>query len=307
MAVQARAFWVRRPGVGEIRPVTLAAPGPDEVLVRTLSLGHQPRHRDAGVPRDGAARPVRDDARAVSGRATSRAGQVRLPQCRGGGGGPGRPARAHCLLPLPASDPLRRAGRRRHPRPAEVPRAREPCWPGPSRPRSTPSGTPRRWSATAIAVVGAGMVGCCVAPAARRHPRYRVQARRRRRGAGAGRDGIRHPVRRAGRRAGRLRPGHSRQRHLGRAAARRSRCSPPTARGRTELVRRPTRARCRSVRTFHSGRLTIRASQVGTVSPAQQGRRTHADRLALALRLLRDPAFDVLLTGSSTFDELPDG
>jgi len=58
--------------------------------------------------------------------------------------------------------------------------------------------------------------------------------------------------------------------------------------------------------TFHSGRLTIRASQVGTVSPARSGRRTTADRLALALELLRDPAFDVLITGHSPFVELPD-
>ncbi len=48
---------------------------------------------------------------------------------------------------------------------------------------------------------------------------------------------------------------------------------------------------------FHSGRLGIRASQVGEVAAARRGTRTHADRLALALRLLRDPAFDVLLTG----------
>ena len=34
-------------------------------------------------------------------------------------------------------------------------------------------------------------------------------------------------------------------------------------------------------------------------------RRTTADRLALALELLRDPTFDVLLTGESRFDELP--
>jgi threonine dehydrogenase-like Zn-dependent dehydrogenase len=56
---------------------------------------------------------------------------------------------------------------------------------------------------------------------------------------------------------------------------------------------------------FHTGRLSLRASQVGTVSPARSGRRTTADRLALALELLRDPAFDVLVTGSSRFDELP--
>jgi hypothetical protein len=57
---------------------------------------------------------------------------------------------------------------------------------------------------------------------------------------------------------------------------------------------------------FHVRRLGVRASQVGTVSPARSARRTTADRLALALALLRDPAFDALLTGESPFGELPD-
>ena len=57
---------------------------------------------------------------------------------------------------------------------------------------------------------------------------------------------------------------------------------------------------------FHSRRLSIRASQVGAVAAARRHRHTHADRLALALRLLRDPAFDALLTGDSAFAELPD-
>jgi threonine dehydrogenase-like Zn-dependent dehydrogenase len=57
---------------------------------------------------------------------------------------------------------------------------------------------------------------------------------------------------------------------------------------------------------FHSGRLRIHSSQVGTVSPARSARRTRADRLAIALDLLRDPTFDVLLTGESRFDELPE-
>ena len=35
-------------------------------------------------------------------------------------------------------------------------------------------------------------------------------------------------------------------------------------------------------------------------------RRTTADRLAIALDLLQDPAFDALLTGESHFDELPE-
>jgi threonine dehydrogenase-like Zn-dependent dehydrogenase len=57
---------------------------------------------------------------------------------------------------------------------------------------------------------------------------------------------------------------------------------------------------------FHSRRLSVRASQVGTLSPARSGRRTTSDRLALALDLLRDAAFDALVTGQSRFGELPD-
>ncbi len=57
---------------------------------------------------------------------------------------------------------------------------------------------------------------------------------------------------------------------------------------------------------FHSARLGIRASQVGEVARARRGRRTPADRMALALRLLEDPAFDALLTGESAFAELPE-
>ncbi|MEV0300812.1 zinc-dependent alcohol dehydrogenase [Streptomyces prasinus] len=55
---------------------------------------------------------------------------------------------------------------------------------------------------------------------------------------------------------------------------------------------------------FHSRRLVIRSSQVGTVSPARPGR-SYADRLALALDLLADPALDALVTGESPFTELP--
>jgi threonine dehydrogenase-like Zn-dependent dehydrogenase len=56
---------------------------------------------------------------------------------------------------------------------------------------------------------------------------------------------------------------------------------------------------------FHARRLTLRASQVGTVAAARRATRQPRDRLRLALELLRDPALDVLLTGSSPFDELP--
>ncbi|MFC4465569.1 zinc-binding alcohol dehydrogenase [Streptomyces xiangluensis] len=57
---------------------------------------------------------------------------------------------------------------------------------------------------------------------------------------------------------------------------------------------------------FHSRRLVVRSSQVGTVSPARSGRRTYADRLALSLELLADPALDALITGSCAFEELPE-
>jgi threonine dehydrogenase-like Zn-dependent dehydrogenase len=57
---------------------------------------------------------------------------------------------------------------------------------------------------------------------------------------------------------------------------------------------------------FHSRRLTIRSSQVGMVATRRRGSRSTADRLALALELLRDPSFDHLLTGDSSWRELPD-
>jgi 2-desacetyl-2-hydroxyethyl bacteriochlorophyllide A dehydrogenase len=56
---------------------------------------------------------------------------------------------------------------------------------------------------------------------------------------------------------------------------------------------------------FHASRLTVRSSQVGLVSPARRSARTAGDRLALALDLLRDDAFDHVLTGSTPFPSLP--
>ncbi|NUS35389.1 MAG: zinc-binding alcohol dehydrogenase [Pseudarthrobacter sp.] len=57
---------------------------------------------------------------------------------------------------------------------------------------------------------------------------------------------------------------------------------------------------------FHARRLSIRSSQVGMVARARRHRRTNADRLDLAVSLLKDPVFDVFLTGSSAFQDLPD-
>lgn len=57
---------------------------------------------------------------------------------------------------------------------------------------------------------------------------------------------------------------------------------------------------------FHSQRLTIQASQVGAVAPSRRAGARHADRLAEALTLLDDPALDALITHESRFEELPD-
>jgi hypothetical protein len=42
------------------------------------------------------------------------------------------------------------------------------------------------------------------------------------------------------------------------------------------------------------------------VARARRHRRTTADRLDLAVSLLKDPVFDAFLTGSSRFEDLPD-
>lgn len=57
---------------------------------------------------------------------------------------------------------------------------------------------------------------------------------------------------------------------------------------------------------FHARRLTLRASQVGAISPARRGRRDHAARMDLALAALADPRFDVLLAPPRPFADLPE-
>jgi 2-desacetyl-2-hydroxyethyl bacteriochlorophyllide A dehydrogenase len=57
---------------------------------------------------------------------------------------------------------------------------------------------------------------------------------------------------------------------------------------------------------FHARRLTITSSQVGQLPPAQRARWNHRRRMELVLELLRDPGLDVLITGESEFEALPD-
>jgi len=57
---------------------------------------------------------------------------------------------------------------------------------------------------------------------------------------------------------------------------------------------------------FHARRLTIRSSQVGSVAAAQRTRWDTRRRMGLALSLLKDAALDVLITGESDFESLPE-
>ena len=56
---------------------------------------------------------------------------------------------------------------------------------------------------------------------------------------------------------------------------------------------------------FHVRRLRLISTQVGSIASAMRGRRSYAQRLALALDLLRDPAYDALLETPTRFEDLP--
>jgi|SRR5690606_9088715 len=56
---------------------------------------------------------------------------------------------------------------------------------------------------------------------------------------------------------------------------------------------------------FHSRRLALVSSQVGSVAAKQRARWDARRRMTLALELLADPRLDALISGESRFDELP--
>ena len=57
--------------------------------------------------------------------------------------------------------------------------------------------------------------------------------------------------------------------------------------------------------SFHSQRLQIVSTQVGSVAPAMRARLTHRQRLETALRLLDDARLDALITDEVAFEDLP--
>jgi hypothetical protein len=57
---------------------------------------------------------------------------------------------------------------------------------------------------------------------------------------------------------------------------------------------------------FHARRLTLKSSQVGAVASTQRARWDAARRMRLALAMLADPVLDLLISGETAFDALPE-
>jgi threonine dehydrogenase-like Zn-dependent dehydrogenase len=304
MAREALAFWLRAPGAGEIRRVPLPAPGPGEVLVRALrsgvSRGTETLVWEGRVP-------------------ASQYERMRAPHQEGDLPGPVK--YGYLSVGVVEEGPADLLGRTvfclyPHQTAYVVPAEAVTVVPDDVPPaRAVLAGTVETavnalWDAAPllgdrVAVVGAGMVGCCVARLLARVPGVRVTlvdvAPARAEVAAALGVGFAAPEEA---------PGHldlvvhtsatsaGLQTALGLLAAE------GTVVELSWYGDAETRVSLGGA--FHSGRLTIRASQVGAVAAARRDRRTTGERLQLALELLRDPAFDALLTGQSSFADLPD-
>jgi threonine dehydrogenase-like Zn-dependent dehydrogenase len=300
----AKAFWLRAPGRGEIQPVALPDPGPDDVVVRTLvsgiSRGTETLVFEGRVP------PDQYDAMRAPFQEGDFPGPVKYGYLNVGeveqGPAELRGRTVFCLYPHQSAYvvPARAV--------TVVPEGVPPA-------RAVLTGTVETavnvlWDAAPlvgdrVAVVGAGMVGCCVARLLSRFPAVKVAlvdvdpSRAEVAAAfeldfalpddaAAGCDLVVHTSATSG----------GLQRSLDLLA--------PEGTVIDVSWYGDNEVRLSLGGAFHSRRLAVRASQVGTISPARRGRRTHSDRLALALELLDDPAFDVLLTGESSFAEMPD-
>ncbi|MBC9821007.1 zinc-binding alcohol dehydrogenase [Terrabacter sp. MAHUQ-38] len=306
MSTDARAFWLVEPGRGEIRPVALPEPRPGEVLVRTLHSGVS-RGTEAIVFRG--AVPV-DQYAAM--RAPHQEGDFPAPLKYG-----------YLSVGVVEQGPDGLVGRTvfaLHPHQTAyvVPAEAVVLVPDDVPPRrAVLAGTVETavnalWDAAPllgdrVAVVGAGMVGCCVARLLSRFPGSTVTL--------VDQDPTRAEV------ASRLgvdfaQPvdlGHDSDRDL---VVHTSATGSGLQLSLDLLAAEGTvldlswygdsRVELALGGSFHSGRLGIRASQVGSVAAVRRSRYTHAQRLALAVDLLRDPAFDAVITGESRFEELPE-
>jgi len=305
VATQARAFWLAEPGRGEIRSVALPAPGPDQVLVRTLH---------SGVSRGTETLVFRGAVPA------SQHGAMRAPHQEGDFPAPVKYGYLNVGVVERGPDEL--VGRTvfcLHPHqtayvvPAEsvvvVPEGVPPE-------RAVLAGTVETavnalWDAAPllgdrVAVVGAGMVGCSVARLLARFPGVQVtlidlDPTRAETAEGLG-VGFASPD-------SHLPVGDCDLVVHASATSAGLQTSLDLLRAEGSVIDLSwygdSAVELSLGGTFHSGRLAIRASQVGVVAAARRSRYTTTQRLALALDLLHDPAFDALLTGHSPFDDLP--
>lgn len=300
----AHAYWLRAPGVGEIRAATLPHPGPGDVLVRTLfsgvSRGTETLVFCGGVPasqRQVMRAPFQEgDFPAPVKYGYLSVGVVEQGPAELGG----RtifclyPHQTRYVVPAPAVVPV----------PVAVPPERAVLA------GAMETAVNVLWDAAPlvgdrVAVVGAGMVGCCVAALLAQLPGVRLQLidvdERRAETAAALGIAYAHPDEAVGDCDLVV---HASATETGLAHAL------ELAGDEGEVVEvswygdRPVTLRLGEA--FHSRRLVLRSSQVGRVAPARRLRRSHGDRLALALDLLADPALDALITGESRFAELPD-
>jgi 2-desacetyl-2-hydroxyethyl bacteriochlorophyllide A dehydrogenase len=304
MPHEAEAFWLRKPGHGEIRPAALPEPANGDVLVRTLRSGVS-RGTETLVFRGGVPASQYAAMRAPFQEGDF-PGPVKYGYLNVGAVEQGPPElrgrMVFCLFP--------------HQTAYVVPAGAVTVVPDDVPPaRAVLAGTVETavnalWDAAPllgdrVAVVGAGMVGCCVARLLARFPAVAVTL--------VDVDPARAEIATAlG--VGFAQPddaddGHDLVVHASATSAGLQRSLDLLAPEGTVVDLSwygDADVQLSLGGAFHSRRLAIRASQVGAVSPARRERRTTGDRLALALELLRDPAFDVLVTGESRFDELPD-
>ncbi len=301
MIREARACWLREPGTAEIRAVPLAGPGPGEVLVRTrfsgISRGTETLVFTGGVPASQHA-AMRAPHQEGDFPAPVKYGYLNVGVVEEGPAGlVGRTV--FCLYPhqtayvvpagavveVPAGVPAERAVLA-----GTVETAVNALWDAPPR------------LGDRVSVVGGGMVGCCVAALLAGFPGVRVELV----DADPARAGIAEVLGVAFASPADAGGGRDLVVHASATSAGLQRSLELLRPGGTVLELSWYGDREVSLSLggeFHSGRLGIRASQVGTVARPD---RTAADRLALALDLLRDDRFDALLTGRSRFDQLPE-
>ncbi|MGW0133042.1 zinc-dependent alcohol dehydrogenase [Streptomyces sp. NPDC003299] len=303
MSRSARAFWLRSPGHGEIREVALPEPAEGEAVVRTLYTGVS-RGTETLVFRGGVPQ--------------SQYAAMRAPFQEGDFPGPVK--YGYLNVGVVEEGPRQLTGRTvfclyPHQTRYVVPAAALTVVPEhvPAG-RAVLAGTVETavnalWDAAPlvgdrVAVVGGGMVGCSVAALLARFPGVRVQLvdtdPARARTAEALGVGFAAPEDALG---GCDLVIHASATEQGLARALQLLAAEGTV---VELSWYGDRRVSLPLgEAFHSRRLTIRGSQVGTVSPARASR-SYADRLALALDLLADQALDALITGESAFDDLPE-